>query len=542
MDARDHGKPSAAGTFKTLSGDLRRLLLQPDLHEGFTDLVIVCTGGEELPAMRGLLAARSPVLESMLTVKDMAEAGSGRIHLPEMESATMRICLEFFYTDTVQHTSWTPEHGALHLPMQVIAAAHFFLVDALQHVALSHLLAITSWISHDLHQTIEPGELSSWLSATPGLVEEIILVFNLGINLFNVCAPCANLHEILKRLGRILDMYLLLQVPEGTDYYKHISRAAMAHLLQNQVFPWGDVSMWEYGRFQHIVRWCGFQLLKDESMSELKEAVVQNTLHSMLPDWRYSEMSAGDAGDSLFVDIRRPVLDGTSQEVVGALAIPVATWLSTVCKLYFDTIPSAIQTNVIEPLLPDGVLSSADKQQASDWWEDLRWDTSNSPENDGKRLEGGHGNDSVIVFSCEADHFAGIAPCNLCRIFPGRTTLTWEIKILRSCKYAMIGFALARPRKHGEKFEEKKEWSWSLDSFGVLQRAGGQTRQCDDGFGVRGESVRVRLDMQARSCAFFVNGRDVNALITNLPVTGQVYPAIYMRKPGRVQVRLHHLQ
>eukprot|EP00448_Togula_jolla_P013938 CAMPEP_0170577092 /NCGR_PEP_ID=MMETSP0224-20130122/4739_1 /TAXON_ID=285029 /ORGANISM="Togula jolla, Strain CCCM 725" /LENGTH=501 /DNA_ID=CAMNT_0010899973 /DNA_START=34 /DNA_END=1536 /DNA_ORIENTATION=- len=62
----------------------------------FSDISVVAEG-TEFAAHRNILAARSPVLHSMLT-SEMTEASRGRVEVPDIDAATMKHFLRFIYS------------------------------------------------------------------------------------------------------------------------------------------------------------------------------------------------------------------------------------------------------------------------------------------------------------------------------------------------------------------------------------------------------------------------------------------------------------
>eukprot|EP00250_Pteridium_aquilinum_P009849 c18977_g1_i1 orf=41-547(+) len=146
----------------SIAEDLRKVL--GDTR--FCDILFICSDGQEVPALRMLVAARSPVLQSMLLTSGLAETKLGRVRLADIRGPVMHACIEFLYTDGVQDSSW-PE--PLDEAMEVAAAARFFLIPGLERHCVDRLAA---GIAH-----IEVPSLS--------LAGEIIRAYNLGTKLYH---------------------------------------------------------------------------------------------------------------------------------------------------------------------------------------------------------------------------------------------------------------------------------------------------------------------------------------------------------------------
>nr|XP_042911918.1 uncharacterized protein LOC107442463 isoform X2 [Parasteatoda tepidariorum] len=79
-----------------LQDDLCKLLK----NETFTDVTLK-SENVIMPAHKALLAARSPVFSAMLHI-DMLESQSGTIYLSDVDVETLKLFLEYIYTDTVE--------------------------------------------------------------------------------------------------------------------------------------------------------------------------------------------------------------------------------------------------------------------------------------------------------------------------------------------------------------------------------------------------------------------------------------------------------
>jgi speckle-type POZ protein len=69
--------------------------------ETFADFSLTCSDGEVLKCHKFMLAARSPVFRTMLSI-DMKEAKEGFVEVPDFGSVVMKEVLRFIYCDEVE--------------------------------------------------------------------------------------------------------------------------------------------------------------------------------------------------------------------------------------------------------------------------------------------------------------------------------------------------------------------------------------------------------------------------------------------------------
>ncbi|KAG8087886.1 hypothetical protein GUJ93_ZPchr0010g9132 [Zizania palustris] len=133
---RDGDKPVVAVPPSDIEAHLGSLL---DSHRG-ADVTFV-VGGEEFPAHRALLAARSPVFLAEL-LGNMSESTSPRITLRDIEPATFRALLRFIYTDEMAGDDGVEYEAdsATHALTRLVVAADRYALDRLKLMCAQKLV------------------------------------------------------------------------------------------------------------------------------------------------------------------------------------------------------------------------------------------------------------------------------------------------------------------------------------------------------------------------------------------------------------------
>src|SRR5438045_9140177 len=89
----------------SLEQDLRFLLNNPK----YSDVEILCGDEKKLLGCRAILAARSEVFDSLL-YNGMKESYEKQISFPDINSAIMKIILEYIYMGLVKEESLNKDH------------------------------------------------------------------------------------------------------------------------------------------------------------------------------------------------------------------------------------------------------------------------------------------------------------------------------------------------------------------------------------------------------------------------------------------------
>lgn len=154
-------KPAALPPSSELAHDQKQLL-----DNGLFSDVTFVIGADELASHSCLLAARSPVFKTMLTI-DMQERKTRRVHLEDVSTDTMRLVLEYVYTADVTLGSWAKTMDVL------LAADRFQMASLLRHCSqrLVGILEIESRVSapHKLLELLHLGEKLPQVPSVPCL-------------------------------------------------------------------------------------------------------------------------------------------------------------------------------------------------------------------------------------------------------------------------------------------------------------------------------------------------------------------------------------
>lgn len=380
----------------SLSEDLLRMLRDPD----FSDMVFVCGDGVEVPACRMLVAARSPVLHTMLLTSGMVESRRSRVMLESITGSAMRICLEFLYTDHVRDVSLQPM--ALDEVMEaVIAAARFFLLPGLERCCID-------FCTHALDN----------LSTCPRPIEELFQAHNLGAQLYHD-HPQKNMSDLLHKFGDIFEAALNQEL----ESYQLLSEQGCLHLLANLKPP---MALREYHLLVHAIRWCA-----STSILISQNVQVQKLLDELLPSSETRILAVLEGGQ------QDPPTHVDNIKLIKVLADPLASLLDKF-PLDLSKIPSTILSRILEPLdiIPCSKFLAAYRIRALPQ-PDLRWDAWGLHE---KYIISPS---DPTEISC-ATFIKGFARCSTCIMASHYLFFEWEVTILEACcASATIGFCLA---------------------------------------------------------------------------------------------------
>ncbi len=109
--------------------DLKRLYES----KAFAD-VILQSGGEQFPAHKALLTARSPVFAAMFEHPTTKESMEGRVVIEDVSAEVLHLLLTFLYTGAVDFKSEN-------LTVELLAAADKYQVDSLKAICAERIAA-----------------------------------------------------------------------------------------------------------------------------------------------------------------------------------------------------------------------------------------------------------------------------------------------------------------------------------------------------------------------------------------------------------------
>lgn len=504
------------------------------LVAAFEDVVFVCGyEGAEIGACRALVASRSPVLKSMLLTSGMAESGETRIYFPDIEFDCMRICLEFFYTDSVENTSWS---SAL-LAMKVVKAAMFFLLARLEGLALSYIDNTT--ISAEKKD-------AKWC-------EGLIPSYNLGIQLYpahisskdqndNASELC-NLRSFLdtfrrhakSKIAGCSNEQLFSGCKHERLFYECISDQALAHFIEGSPVDTNPLS--QYFSFLHMVRWSASRLLMaDPSIDEEELEDMLNKCFPRCPQVMGNMLSSCTDIQSLD--------DANVSRLMKLIADPLVHCLQII-PLNIAEIPTHVLCRFMEPLdvIPSSTLLRAYRCQAFDK-PDLQWEQPCY----GNSYKVDPGNRKVIC--SKGQGLKGFAKCSIQLNATSHAFFDWEIIILSACKEMKVGFCLCKPSFKASNRTLQvlgaNPGTWALCASGSLRHTNFSSETCSsqyaDAFQDKKVTIQVHLNLASRSCSFSIDGKDAGLAWSDLPICGEttVCPAISLGKRGIAKVQMVH--
>eukprot|EP00250_Pteridium_aquilinum_P009851 c18977_g1_i3 orf=41-1534(+) len=490
----------------SIAEDLRKVL--GDTR--FCDILFICSDGQEVPALRMLVAARSPVLQSMLLTSGMAETKLARVPLADIRGPIMSVCVEFVYTDHVQDSSWPKP---LDEAMEVAAAARFFLIPGLEMHCADHLAAALERINAP----------SSMLSC------EIVMAYNLGVALYHD-QPYEKLDFLLNTFAERVHLAL----NQTFDAYKLLSERGCIGLL-GDLKPSDAFSLTEYHLLLIAIKWCASRVVM--SNSSLREDEMLVALNEFFP------FSQEHLCNTLEKGFHIPV--GTHKlQMIKMLSDPLASFLDK-SSLNLSKVSPSILCTVFEPLqiIPCSKLLTAYRVHALNR-PDLRW-------NDLRLLKSyviSEFDPAQISRTNESYSSHGFVASNMCVTASHYLSFEWEIVMLEPCERLQYGFCFgdkiaqtseARyyPR-HIDYYEAREDRSVALGSNGDLcQENNVLTRGA--GFRVsKGTRLGVHIDFLKGRCRFKVDG----VIKTNASISIEngkgVYPAISMQNPGTGRLQM----
>src|SRR5438034_3798066 len=113
----------------SLEQDLKLLINNPK----YSDIEILCEDGKKLHGCRAILAARSEVFDGLL-YNGMKESYENQITFPGINSAGMKIILEYTYTGSIKEESLTEDNT-----VEAFYAADYFQLLDLQDFIMKTL-------------------------------------------------------------------------------------------------------------------------------------------------------------------------------------------------------------------------------------------------------------------------------------------------------------------------------------------------------------------------------------------------------------------
>ncbi|KAI5075847.1 hypothetical protein GOP47_0009923 [Adiantum capillus-veneris] len=503
--------------------DLRRLLGNPPS----TDVIFLCgKERQQVPAHRLLVSLRSPQLQATL-LRSENHAQPCHIELPHIDASTMRICIEFFYTDTVREESWLDFQSFV----EVIAAAKYFLVAKLEDLAITHIEY--QLITHDEQKVQQPAFDRGLMKA-----------YNRAAFLYR-SHPSRPMQKMLEQMVahiRWASRYWKLRRFEFEfEPLQHLDQDALVFYLQN-IKLWqhvpsnrADVYRLEYQKFYTLLLWCASQYVYGCKAQEASFAYAMDSAIGHFLPW-YGEFDVQDFLSAKSAN-NHDHMDTSKLELIQALRDQVLSCLEKLDGGLFRLSPT-VMSGIIEPLglLPDSMLLTAYRLQALNPG-DLHWDDFGHY-NNYRLVDSG-----LDVLSCETDRFEGFARCSMPIGLPGHMTFAWEVLISEPTDHLRVGFCLKRnllPKEYDRFLLGDCAWSWALSSNGNLYHDSKRVRAryCSH-FHSRNEvKVGVHLNLNERTCSFSIDGVVQSIAWRDLPKHERVYPAVSMQSPSRAQLRM----
>ncbi|MCO5607387.1 hypothetical protein L7F22_061583 [Adiantum nelumboides] len=507
---------------RTLLKDIERM----HSNDAFWDMVFVCgTEEEEIRACRMLVAARSPSLQSMLLTSGMAESYHARILLPDIHPAAMRICLEFFYTDNIQQSSWPN----IFVTLQVLKAAMFFLVKPLQILAVAHLKTVR----------LRDNKDAEWWAS-------LVTSYNLGIELISSHSPNETVSsngvcciktflldfrkEARMHLAGLCDVKLFSGSKYERRFYKDLTEPALCHFIQGHYDCEFKNGFSEYFTFLHVVRWSAYKVVAKEP--SIDEGNFEKVLNNVFPQ------TTKEMGTMLSSAVTVPPNHTVISKYLKLLADPLGECLKR-ASIDFNEMPSHILCRFIEPLnvVPPSTLLAAYRFHAlcrpALCWDHLAHGTQYKVD------------DAPDLISCSSSKLKGFARCSTFLYPAVNAFFDWEIKIWKACSELRIGFCVCKPTFRVSECNSHvlgdDDMSWSLDANGFLYNRGHKSSaRYVEPFVKYGAIIQVHLNIVDQSCSFSIDNKDAGVAWSNLqlPDNHAIYPAVSLVSPGEAGIQL----
>lgn len=490
----------------TLAADLRAIVNNP----GCSDISFLCKDEVVLHASRIVLIARSPVFRSMLT-NGMQETRSPEILFPEFGSKVLLPVLEYLSTGEIVSTRLT-----ILSAFETMQAARFLIIPALEE----YVFKLLQPALRNLSPATQP-ELFAWCFSR---LAEICPNVN---QLHRVTMHELSVAQAVVDLARLLRTEFLTSSPGGV--------CSMLDLDTMNVFleftrskNQSVISIVEYLRLRSTLLWAA------SKVSQAKE----DYLRTVLMDFEPTVFTSADTLVTLAPS------DGAALNL-GELKAQLSdrTWSS----LQIQCIHPELLLKVLEPLgvIPTSKLMGAIRfqalhaQQAS---HPMRWDENScSHGREGYEfLEGGlvvkarARTGGIVRATMPVDMLYGVCEWEVvAEELPTRQTEDGSASQNRTAM--QIGVAripqLFPPPLH------PAQSTWMVGDYGCCCLEGRYFSTLDfDGFR-QGSTVRVVVDVEARTCEFWVNGKACGFYFSNLPQT-ELYPCIQLDAGCKARIRL----
>src|SRR5436305_303804 len=145
--------------------DLRLLINNPK----YSDIEILCEDKKKLHGSREILAARSEVFDRLL-YNGMRETYEKQISFPKINSAGMKIILEYTYTGSIKEESLTKDNI-----IEAFYAADYFLLPDLQNLIIKKVKNYLEKNEENVTENYSPELLSKVADTMPLLENDILL-------------------------------------------------------------------------------------------------------------------------------------------------------------------------------------------------------------------------------------------------------------------------------------------------------------------------------------------------------------------------------
>ncbi|RGB22382.1 hypothetical protein C1646_748533 [Rhizophagus diaphanus] len=449
-------------------------------NQKYSDIEILCEDEKKLYGCRAILAARSEVFDSLL-YNGMKESYETKISFPKINSAGMKIVLEYTYTGSIKIESLTKNNI-----IEAFYAADYFQLPDLQNF-------ITNTFKNTLKKNCDENyspELLSKLAGKMPLTEDNIL-----------------LNLLVKAVAVI---------PLNTIEFGRLSITGLRYLLSCTHGKETPFATPEYEVFRY-----GAILAAKQVSNE-----AYNTLMEQLPTLEQIRQENP-------VQIKNKIIADHQN---------VAKELEPLVKLIdFRRIKGQILVNIIEPLgiTPIEIILNVYRYNTLSFNSDLN-DTRGMPFNY-VYDESACGSKLIIEDNgkvvCAPNDLTDWQSVSVKMTLGNKDVFEWDVIIEKFCESAAVGVC-ALENFNYETWAGYQTIGWVLSSQGSSVNSNEWLGNYCPSFG-DGTKITVHLDMNKRTCAFTVNGTkypEVSAW-NNLP--SKLYPVVSLKSPGRFRIQPH---
>ncbi|CAB5356730.1 uncharacterized protein OCT59_000998 [Rhizophagus irregularis] len=447
-------------------------------NQKYSDLEILCEDEKKLYGCRAILAARSEVFDRLL-YNGMKESYETKISFPKINSAGMKIVLEYTYTGSIKIESLTKDNI-----IEAFYAADYFQLPDLQDFIMN---TFKNTLEKNCDENYSP-ELLSKLAGNMPFTEDNILL-NLLVETVAI-------------------------IPLNTIEFGRLSITGLRYLLsctheKETPFATSEYEVFRYGA-----------ILAAKKVSN----EAYNTLMEQLPTLEQIQENPVQTKNKIIADHQK-----------------VAKELEPLVKLIdFRRIKGQILVNIIEPLgiTPIEIILNVYRYNMLSFNSDLN-DTRGIPFNyvyDESACGSNliiEDNGTVVYAPNDSISYKSVSAKVA---LENKGVFEWDVIIEKSCTSAAVGVCTSENFNY-ETWAGYQTTGWVLSSEGKSVTSNAWLGYCPL-FG-DGTKITVHLDMNKRTCAFTVNGTkypEVSAW-NNLP--SKLYPVVSLECPGRFRIQPH---